>query len=101
MCAPLIPNLPRAGVVPVGPISFNEALVVVFAPPSLRYQQQPSTKYTDGVGEGNWSTGRLDWGMSTLCWLIKQRANEGRWSLASREVLNCPSQSIKCETTQS
>jgi len=25
------PNLPRTGVVPVGPISFNEALVVVFA----------------------------------------------------------------------
>lgn len=33
MCARLIPNLPGTGVIPVGPISFNEALVVVFAPP--------------------------------------------------------------------
>lgn len=36
MCARLIPNLPGTGVIPVGPISFNEALVVVFAlPPPL------------------------------------------------------------------
>ncbi|KAF5906298.1 Small ribosomal subunit biogenesis GTPase RsgA, partial [Clarias magur] len=33
MCARLIPNLPGTGVIPVGPISFNEALVVVFALP--------------------------------------------------------------------
>lgn len=33
MCAGLIPNLPGTGVIPVGPISFNEALVVVFALP--------------------------------------------------------------------
>ncbi|MCI4384214.1 hypothetical protein PGIGA_G00036320 [Pangasianodon gigas] len=35
MCARLIPNLPGTGVIPVGPISFNEALVVVFALPLL------------------------------------------------------------------
>lgn len=39
MCARLMPNLPRTGVIPVGPISFNEALVVVFALLSLRYQR--------------------------------------------------------------
>lgn len=33
MCAQLIPNLPGTGVIPVGPISFNEALVGVFALP--------------------------------------------------------------------
>lgn len=32
MCARLIPNLPGAGVIPVGPISFNEALVVFSLP---------------------------------------------------------------------
>lgn len=40
MCAGLTPNLLGTGVIPMGPISFNEALVVVFAlPPSHRYQQ--------------------------------------------------------------
>lgn len=32
MCVWLIPNLPGAGVIPVGPISFNEALVVFALP---------------------------------------------------------------------
>lgn len=33
MCVRLNPNLPGTGVIPAGPISFNEALVVVFASP--------------------------------------------------------------------